>query len=522
MKSTTLLLTTALFLLMSGSLFARTMDHKSFRSLSLAQQVEVLKAYKVFFEKYDFPLAEDVKSSRQSWSLFHEAWASGNFDCFYAGWPSEKKSFGKRRLCTNPANTNPDYDSSACGGSSLQCNPLLFGDGLCASTSTQRLRNSAFSQCENKFKQSGRSLEDIAQRLASSELANKAEELFSTVDRICSEENPPICRSLRAKVDSLKPLIPTEEKEVDEDGEEERPTSEVVGSKETQSKSVATQAVEKLNEVQDALGQVGKVDCELDHDHSEDEEREAPTETVQVAAAEVPEVSSEGFPRITSRYNLCGSSRALAGSESVSILSCIADDGTRPSAGFNIRSKPGHPYFPDYKPSGNPERQIEVRSNDSALNDTYIYLGDYSGGPDSHNVKSMMFLIPRVAPPSAEVVGSDVQVKLSTGETVIFDARTGAVKGGALQEGTPDFNPNRHARKPPNVHYSGTGISIRLDHRFETPTEADPTAEIKQGGKSCEIPRERLFNASGKLKTTSDRDLLNVINQACPGKGFTL
>lgn len=175
-----------------------------------------------------------------------------------------------------------------------------------------------------------------------------------------------------------------------------------------------------------------------------------------------------------------------------------------------------------YPGGSNPGRFWELVSRNSAFNETYLMMEEYGGGPDSHNVKSFMFVIPRVTVPSVRVEGNNLIATLATGETVTMDKNTREIRSGALSEGPIDLNTDRFQRRPPNIHYSGTGISIRLDHRFEHPLTSSQTATVKQGNKTCTIPRASLFNSEGKLLTTSDAALLAVLNQGCRGGGFTL
>jgi hypothetical protein len=145
-----------------------------------------------------------------------------------------------------------------------------------------------------------------------------------------------------------------------------------------------------------------------------------------------------------------------------------------------------------------------------------------AGGPDSHNVKSYMFVIPRVTVPSTRVEGNNIITTLATGETVTMDKTSRAILSGALTEGPIDLNTDRFQRKPPNIHYSGTGISIRLNHRYEHPLLSSETAVVKQGSKTCNVPRTAILDSQGKMKTNSDAALLAVINQHCRGGGFRL
>ncbi len=194
------------------------------------------------------------------------------------------------------------------------------------------------------------------------------------------------------------------------------------------------------------------------------------------------------------------------------------------SGGFKFTDGPGHPYLTGasskYPDAGTPARAIEFVSKDGALNETYVYLTDVAGGPDSHDVKSVMFIIPRKVVPKAETVGDEVHVTLTTGEKVIFDKKSNAIKSGAMKEGPIDLTTDRFKRTPPNVHYNGEGISIRVDHRFEYPTQGAATAEIRQGSRVCKVPRAKIWDKNGKLLSNSDQALLNVVNSSCPGKGF--
>lgn len=170
-------------------------------------------------------------------------------------------------------------------------------------------------------------------------------------------------------------------------------------------------------------------------------------------------------------------------------------------------------------PDGGPvNRMFEMISVNNAFNETYMILEESAGGPDSHNVKSYMFMIPRVTVPSMAVFGDNLIMTLPTGETVTIDKSTGAIRGGALTEGPIDMSTDRFQRKPPNINYSGTGISIRLNHRYEHPLTSSASATVKQGNRSCEVPRTALFDAEGVMKSQSDAELVSVLNRSCPAR----
>ncbi len=215
----------------------------------------------------------------------------------------------------------------------------------------------------------------------------------------------------------------------------------------------------------------------------------------------------------------CGSGTSRDGYEETRIMDCTRDNREYPS-GFRFRAQHENPFTADarspYANGSKPGRMIEFVSRNHALNETYLYMSDTAGGPDSHDQKSVMFLLPRSVIPSVQTIGNEVHVTMSTGEKVVFDKRTNQIKSGALREGPLDLTADRFRRQPPNVQYSGTGVSIKLSHRFEDPLQFTETAEVKQGSRSCRVPRATLLDTQGKLKTQNDRELMRVLNQSCP------
>lgn len=149
---------------------------------------------------------------------------------------------------------------------------------------------------------------------------------------------------------------------------------------------------------------------------------------------------------------------------------------------------------------------------------------------DSCNVKSLMVLFPRRSIPNAERVGDDIRVTLSTGEVVVFDARTRTIRpnsGSAMSEGAPDFTIDRQRRQPPNVSYTGAGISVTLSSRFQDlgprpESGADLRATVTQNGRTCTVPRATVFDDGGNIRNADDAAMVAILNRACPGKNFTL
>ena len=237
------------------------------------------------------------------------------------------------------------------------------------------------------------------------------------------------------------------------------------------------------------------------------------------------EEDNRAFSQVTSGIPIaCASSSSRDGYEEMNVVDCTRDNRVYPG-GYRFRARDGHPLISARSPypnGGPPGRVIEFWSRDNSLNETYLYLNDTAGGPDSHDMKSAMFILPRKVIPSVRVNGNDVEMTMTTGEKVVFDKRTSAIKSGALREGPSDLTTDRFRRQSPNVHYSGSGISVRLNHRYLDPLLSGETAEIKQGNKTCRVQRSILFDNNGKLKSQSDAQFVRAINQNCPDQGFRI
>lgn len=227
------------------------------------------------------------------------------------------------------------------------------------------------------------------------------------------------------------------------------------------------------------------------------------------------------YPRIeTGIKRICSVSQEQDGFEERYIFNCKEDysPDSRMFAGFGFRSKPGHPYTSGKRspyPRGKVARSIDMVSRHLALNETYLHIIDFAGGPDSHDEKSVIFLFPRLEIPKVNTIGNEIELILPTGEKAIFNPDTGALIGGVLKEGPIDVNPNYKKRAQPNVEYTGDYVSVRLNHKFEEPTIAAEKVVIQQKDNICILMRNRLFSPSGKLLSKSDDEFLEVINREC-------
>ncbi len=180
-----------------------------FVNLSPEEKEDVIATYQEFFKSIS-PETESEKFSFFRFQFIEEAFATGNFDCFYAGWPSmstPKPSGGK--LCRSPRTGNPDYArlSAACGAGTMLCQPIIFGDGLCVNTSTPALRNSAYAQCETKFRDSGKTTADLVAALSTQEKRASLEEMFQSSESVCRsgfQRGSTMCDRLKRKIAEIK------------------------------------------------------------------------------------------------------------------------------------------------------------------------------------------------------------------------------------------------------------------------------------------------------------------------------
>lgn len=227
------------------------------------------------------------------------------------------------------------------------------------------------------------------------------------------------------------------------------------------------------------------------------------------------------FLRARARGLRCTSSRSLPGSNGAGLITSIncARAGDESPGGVQVITNSSYPFFsraPGVSSTMN--RVFRFSSEDGSMQGTFLEVEDNILPQDSYNVKSRITLLPRRQIPSATVVGDEVRIVLTTGEVVIFDAQTNKIKSGALNDGPVDTNTNRHARQPPSVNYTGSGISIRTDHRYEVPSGSagDQTAEVRQGSRVCQVPRARLYDNEGRPIANDDAGMVRTINQVCP------
>ncbi len=160
-------------------------------------------------DTYAYNDFKSEKSSNPNWLiskffkysiLINEAVAQGVYkagnSCVFAGWIStfKKKSDGKL-TCQNPTVGATSYSSSCSGANSFQCNPILYGPGVCIGGSNRELLQSATFRCDSKK----RSNEEIASY--ASQNPDQLNEMVQSTNQLCTDSNylknnPDLCGSL--------------------------------------------------------------------------------------------------------------------------------------------------------------------------------------------------------------------------------------------------------------------------------------------------------------------------------------
>lgn len=138
-----------------------------------------------------------VENERKFIELFESAWADSRYNCIYGGWPSVKSG----KYCQNPKKTNSSYDKGACKENELQCQPLLFGKGLCVSFKTPADREKISANCESKFQEEKNGKYDFLENPTRKE-SEDLQELSRLAHEVCTDKSTPVCKKILDKFPS--------------------------------------------------------------------------------------------------------------------------------------------------------------------------------------------------------------------------------------------------------------------------------------------------------------------------------
>ena len=468
---------------------------------NMKNKVRLLNEYKAFFgELQKEEILDKVTVQTDFMDLFmSSAWAASELNCIYAGWPSKRVN----NVCSSPLKHNPDYQKGSCNKNELQCQPLLFGKGLCVPASTASQRSMAFTNCDKKKQIS---TDALVREIRADGNEKVLYELMDYADKICSEGKQAgtgMCRRLEASVDRLRHFKNAANLEV--------ARTETADARRPAGVSPVRPSEKSLDEAID-----------LEHKMMLETMSQA-TEAVQSVAVEdcPPEENGEAFDRDEPRpLNV------------QYITSKTAPDGTYDNT--FVKDKNG-----DLRPTGfelmnigpnsiagegidsreKAERTWTFTSKDNSRRETYLWITDDPGsGYLSDRMDSIILVVPRKMKPKIEPIGDDLHVTLATGEKVIFDKKTKIIKSGIFQEGKIDTNKDKHARKFASINYSGTGISIRANKRGEDPRLISGNAVVTQNGKSCQVPARELWTSDSDFRYAEDKKLLDFLNRKCGNK----
>ena len=176
----------------------------AWNTTGLKGKEQLLEAYRGWYKS----ASESEKTSEWQakkttfFKIFSEAWAAEGMDCIYAGWPSKRQG-----TCNSPARNNPDYQGGSCSSNELHCQPLFFGEGLCVPVNTRQQRSMAYTQCEENFEKSGRTLSSVIEAIKTNGSEAQLLALLDFADGICAnsaQAGTGMCKRLAGKVAAIR------------------------------------------------------------------------------------------------------------------------------------------------------------------------------------------------------------------------------------------------------------------------------------------------------------------------------
>lgn len=494
------ILTVIIFLLVSASAMALS-GREVWTHANMKNKVRLLNEYKAFFEELQKDETLDKVTVRTNFMdyFMSTAWAASDLNCIYAGWPSKRVN----NVCSSPLKHNPDYQKGSCNKNELQCQPLLFGKGLCVPASTSSQRSMAFTNCDKKKKVS---TDALIREIRADGNEKVLFELMDFADKICSEGKQAgtgMCRRLEASVDRLRHFKNTA-------------NLEVARTETTNERRPAVESAVKPSQM--------SLDEAIDQEHKMMlETMSQATEAVQSGVVEdcPPEENGEAFDRDEPRpLNIQYVTSKTEPGASYDNTYVKDKNGELRPTGFELMNIGPNSIAPEgIDPREKAERTWTFTSKDNSRRETYLWITDDPGsGYLSDLMESIILLVPRKMKPKIEPIGDDLHVTLTTGEKVVFDKKTKSVKAGTFQEGKIDTNKDKHARKFASINYSGTGISIRVNKRAEDPRLISGNAVVTQNGKSCQVPAKELWTSDSDFRYAEDKKLLDFLNRKCGNK----
>lgn len=565
-------------LVMAGSF----LTFQEYQNLSSIQKLAAFNAYKVFVS--DVAKNEEIFGEialQFKLKMIQEAIAAEKFDCFYAGWPSVKKIINvkgeSKSYCTSPSKSNPAYRSLAqvCSSNQMLCQPLLFGNKVCIDVQTRSQKNSAFSQCQQKFLKSGKSLEDLSNDLGS-DYSGLADEMFALVHDICEsgkfQSSTTMCANLRKKIALLKDTNP-HSKVANSPDIQVMDKGKMSKDEELKKKLVTT--LQKVSEVPVVVNEMSrKVTCSQ---CEQLKKTEALDGALQPYEASEPIDQSKITPKDYCSGNQKGTARekysqGIVG-ESDTDLSVSAtyqqegpDQSKRIVAGYDVSvDKMGKAFtsvedgiestgedYPPLYPNRSYSASFEGRGKegvlsivDSPVKEVYQNkkLKERYLSTDLRITEYSFF--PRKNVPAIKMREGKTFLKLTTGEEVIIDSKSGRIVSGVAKEVPPKNQIEIRAtnkRIYPDNEFSYVGDGLYIESRIlpnkdeKKPGSVISVRAIVDGKKQeCKLRSEEIWKyeygyylpqghkdylssmwSCTRYKFETDEDFYKMIKKNCP------
>lgn len=242
--------------------------------------------------------------------------------------------------------------------------------------------------------------------------------------------------------------------------------------------------------------------------------------------AELPKTDANVRPEKAFDYPRCGNK------DSLDFQTCYAHEQLE---GINLSNSGPNAINPDGDYYIN--RTFDLTFNDKSLSDSTLMITDNPNERVSSSTYSLLMVFPRTQLPEVKSNGKEIEMTLSNGEVVKFDAKSKQIIGGVLTEGPMKVDGRRKAL-PADISYKGEGVLIRADRNNGLPMGNDedktgrPIANktvavvSKKGFKDCKIPSNDLWYDDQKLKRilikpeySTDEGLDKLLKARC---GFTI
>ena len=487
----------------------------------------------------------------------------------------------KKTYCSSPLRSNAHYQAMAasCGPDQMLCQPALFGLNNCIDTKTQSQKNSAFSQCQQNFLKSGLSLDDLADQLKSDKIGPLGDEMFALVHDICENDpfqsNTVMCSKLKKKVSEIKEIKPSTKMP------ETKAVEVVSGGKIVEDEELKNRLIKTLDQVNAAPTVATEINQKVHCDQCEQIKRtQMLDEVLQPYEASEPIDQSKVTPKDYCAGNQKGSPRqkysqgGIGDDSDVSVNVTYQQNGddkkNRVVSGYSINSdKLGQSY--SYIEDG-----IESSSDEMApMYPARDYAMDFEGrGKDgsfsivdspikevyqnkklkerylSTNLRITEYsFFPRNNVPSIKKRDDKLIMKLTTGEDIVVNSKTGRIISGVAQEAAPknqiENRPNDKRIYPDSdFSYQGEGLYIEsriLPNKDEKkPGSLVSVKAIVEGKKQeCKLKSEDIWQydygsylpkedkdylssewSCTRFKFEKDEDLYTLIKKTCPSFRF--